>query len=184
MKLPILVLAVALLTGCSGDKSGPIDSNPLPSAQIIVAGYQHINWAWGYSHGARYLDRDGNVLEVIYAAKDSLWTISGKDMLTIPEMNRLLSGHAVLGFAVPRDSVLSAVRLTRYSAQGPYSDTTMLGADMGEGEWFGYTFDTTTSTYHRVILKVSGDWSWENNAPTAAKLVSIIELFRTDPPIR
>jgi hypothetical protein len=184
MKSLILILTVALLAGCSGDNNGPVDNNTIPSAQTIIAGYQHINWAWGYSHGARYLDRDGNVLSVTYAAKDSLWLLTGKDILTIPEMNKLVTGASILDTTIPRDTVLSAARLTKYAAQGPYSDTTMLGADMGEGEWFGYTFDTTTSSYHRVILKVSGDWSWDNTAPTAAKLVSIIEQFRTDPPTK
>ncbi|MFZ1683243.1 MAG: hypothetical protein WAU88_03840 [Candidatus Zixiibacteriota bacterium] len=176
MKTLILVLALAFLVACNG--TGPTDDNSIPNSQSIIAGWQYVNWAWGYNHGARYIDRDGNQLAVSYQLADSLWQLAAQEDLTIAQMNLLLSKAQHVSVTIPKDSVRAAAKLARLSASGPYSDTSMVGADMGANEWFGFVFNEDTKMYHRIMLKVDGDWKFENQSASAAKLVAIIENYR------
>ena len=172
LTLSTLLLIAALLSGC-GDT--PVEPGQLPKAQLIVAGEQYINWAWGYHHNAKFIDRFGHVMVTTYQLADSIWLLADQNVLTDSEMHRLVAGAVEVPVTVSQDSVGWMYRLTLSSQSGPYSDTTWMGADQGATTWFGFWYEPSSATYHRVNLLVEGDIRYQNLSPSAGSLVNVLK---------
>ena len=72
---------------------------------------------------------------------------------------------------VDPDSIYYYYTLIDEAAEGPYSDTVNVGADGGAYSLQCYIYSSKSDSYEKIVLRLTGDWTFENLSP-AAKTIS------------
>ncbi len=170
MKYALILLGVVVMAGCSEPPTGPVG----PIQQTIIGGEVYVNWAWGYHHFARYIDREGHIDSVTYAEADSMWRLGSNGVYTQEEIDSLLAKALPETRQVTEDTLRRMLSYVHRASEGPYSDTVNMGADQGGWKSFAFLYDSTTHKYTRVDLKAFGDWRYENMSESAHRLDTLI----------
>jgi hypothetical protein len=170
MKCALVMIVAVGLAGCSEPPPGPVEQ----IQQTIIGGEMYINWAWGYHHFARYIDREGGIDSVTYAEADSMWRLGSEGVYTQDEIDSLLAKALPESRHVPDDTLWRMLSYVSSASAGPYSDTVNMGADQGVWKSFAFLYDSTTHTYRRIDLKATGDWRYENLSHSAHRLDTLI----------
>ncbi len=147
--------------------------------QKIFCEKSYTNFAWGYQHGGMYVDPRGNLYSYASAAGDKPWS-SETDLPTEQELERKYSrGRKLIRKIDPRE-LREKFRLVEPAKKGQFSKRVQQGADRGESVSRCYLFDAATGRYKEVELKVEGDWSYENLAPSGRELARWLESLKAE----
>lgn len=168
MKSVVYVLLILCLTLCDCAHAAP-DSTAEPR---IFCDTSHINSAWGYQQRGVYVDPEGNVYSY---GGDKVWSPKQPESPTEQELEEQYSqGRKPIG-KVDAQELHEKYRLVEPASRGQLSKPIQHGADQGESVSRCYMFDAAAGRYREVELKVTGDVSYENLAPSARELTKWLE---------
>ncbi len=164
------LVMIFTLTGCSLFQ-------PEEIGQEILFEYNRTNWAWGYTNYGAYMDRRGDVYSYRYGdVADEPWKPKKSGEYSERELLDKYAHNKTYLWTVNADTLLSMYNLIDEAAQGPYSDTTSGGADMGGWSINAYQYETKSSTYIRIRLQLIGDWRYKNESRAADMLIPWLAL--------
>ena len=81
---------------------------------------------------------------------------------------------------INQDTVMKYFAMIDAAALGSYSDTSVVGADMGEFSYIAYKYNPVTKKYQQIVLREDGDWSFYNQSPSAMKIAAWLNSYRQD----
>ncbi len=133
---------------------------------LFEAGYA--NYAWSPTHSGFLIDSIGNVYCYNLPSKwkdvDSLNQISEQDMDTnLGQTNGIC-------MSINKEELKSKLILLSKAASATTTKPKNEMADAGGAYYLGYTFNTQTKTYNKILLKQTGDWVINNNSKAAEDL--------------
>ena len=99
--------------------------------QEFLFEFSYANWAWGYQHFGKYIDRDGQVHSYRYGSTDEPWEPEDWAHPTREELREKYSHSPYLGQVIDADTLYAKYLLIDEAAAGTYSDTLKQGADGG-----------------------------------------------------
>jgi hypothetical protein len=175
--LVILCLGVSFCTSGAADSQTDESQRSLPepsNTPKIFCERSYTNFAWGYQHRGVYVDPQGNVYSYAYAAGDKPWS-PRTDSPAEQELEEKYSHGRKFVKKIAPQELVNKYRLVELASTGQYSKRVQQGADRGAYVSRCYVFDTATDRYKEVELKVEGDWSYENLAPSAKQLTTWLE---------
>jgi len=175
VKRLFLPIVLVCSFGCSSDDS-PTAAD-IADDQILVAGREYINWAWGYNHRAKYVDVHGNAYGIAYALNDSIWTLDSSGYYSKEDIDLLIRDAQKQPVNVPKDDVDLMCLLIPIADKGAYSDTTFTGADMGSTITFAFHYESVSDSYKKIILRVEGDFSYHNTSESAKQIDDLISRW-------
>lgn len=153
----------------------PIEPERDKIEQEILFEFQYINHAWGYQRIGSYIDGEGIVTSYQYTPSDTHWAPADFNHPTEEELLDKYSHSPLHLNVIDPDTLYAKYKLIEEAAVGTYSDTLSLGADMGGYAYICYVYHSDTDRYDAVVLKLWGDWSYENLPPAASVLVQWLE---------
>ncbi|UCH63285.1 MAG: hypothetical protein JSU77_02190 [Fidelibacterota bacterium] len=143
--------------------------------QEVLFEFQYINHAWGYQHSGSYIDGEGKVTSYQYTASDTHWAPADLNHPTEEELQDKYSHSPQEVKVIDPDTLIAKYGLIEEAAAGTYSDSLSLGADMGAYAYICYVYQPDTDRYDAVVLRLWGDWCYENLSPAAGKLAQWLE---------
>lgn len=142
-----------------------------PEQPVAVFSKTYVNWAWGYTHNGWHVSNLGFVDSFAYAKSDSMWLLSDDSLITLSEMQRIISSYQSSLQSVKQSILDSMIALIPQAAAGPWAKKS-IGADMGAHIYSAYYYDTTAQGYREVVLYQNGDWNIVNESDAAKKLTT------------
>lgn len=181
MKIALFGLALlgsAAMIACDESPTGSATSSP-----AIVASYEYINFAWGYRHGATYIDSRGAIWDVTYSVDDSICVLLDTTRHYTPEVFAvMLEGADLVGTILNRDTLRTLKVSAGEVAKGTWDGCYWSGSDFGTAVTSLY-YKVGGNYADRVKLKQWGDQTCSNDHPKAAALSDIVEGYALTCPI-
>lgn len=150
------------------------------NTQKVYCEQSYINFAWGYQHKGIYIDAEGNLYSFSYRRSDKPWSPKQADAPTAEELEDKYSHGRKLIRKIEPQELQAKLKLLAAARNGQLSKRKQSGADMGSNVCRFYVFDEASSRYKEITLRVQGDWSYENLAPSAKLLADWLESLRTN----
>ncbi len=173
----ILLLLGAFLDG-SGNavvSTANQTTSPTLNTNKVYCERSSTNFAWGYQHNGIYVDAEGNLYSYSYQPKDRPWSPKQGDAPTAEELaDKYNHGKKLIRKIEPQEWQ-AKLKLLASASQGKLSKRKQSGADMGSNVCRCYVFDEMSNRFNEVALRVQGDWSYENLAPSAKALADWLE---------
>lgn len=166
----IFLLLILLSPGISTPRR-----QPTPTPQKVYCERSYTNFAWGYQHKGIYLDPQGNLYSYSYQPKDKPWSPKQDDAPTATELEDKYSHGRKLIRKLDSQEWQAKIRLLTAASNGQMSKRKQSGADMGSNVCRCYVVDAAGQKFKQVELRVQGDWSYENLAPSAKMLADWLE---------
>lgn len=148
-----------------------------PPKQTLLGGVEYVNWAWGYSHYARYIDGKGNIYKVNHDLKDSIWMVGVDGTFSEEEIQRLFKKAIKFSRKVPKDTLKMINKLIKPASEGKYSERVHTADDAGGTASFAFLYDSVSKSYKKFELRVEGDLTYENTSQSAQQLHEIFRRF-------
>ncbi|HEX4948500.1 MAG TPA: hypothetical protein VFZ34_17635 [Blastocatellia bacterium] len=148
---------------------------PAPTPQKAYCERSFTNFAWGYQHKGIYIDPEGNLYSYSYQPKDKPWSPKQDDAPTAAELEDKYSHGRKLLRKLEPEEWQAKRKLLAAASKGEMSKRKQSGADMGSQVCRCYVADATGQQYKQIELRVQGDWSYENLAPSAKMLADWLE---------
>ena len=177
--LSLLLLFMSLIFDYCGSTvvNTPANHNSQPTPKIYCE-RSYTNFAWGYQHNGIYVDAEGNLYNYSYQRSDKPWSPKQSEVPTAQELEDKYSHGKKLIRKIEPQELQAKFNLLAAARQGQLSKRKQSGADMGSNVCRCYVFDEANSRYKEVELRVQGDWSYENLAPSAKELADWLEALR------
>ena len=154
------------------------NSSPTLNTNKVYCERSYTNFAWGYQHHGIYVDAEGNLYSYSYQPKEKPWAPKQGDAPTAEELaDKYDHGKKLIRKIEPQEWQAS-FKLLAAASQGKLSKRKQSGADMGSNVCRCYVFDEATNRYKDIPLRVQGDWSYENLAPSAKTLVDWLDSLQ------
>ncbi len=171
----LLILCFAFCNCAYANLDGSTQSSTQQTAQRIFCERSYTNFAWGFQHRGIYVDSEGDVFRYEYQRDDRVWSPKQPDSPTEQELeDKYNHGRKAIGKVGPQE-LHEKYRLVEPASRGRLSKHVQRGADQGESVSRCYLLDAAAGRYKEVELKVAGDWSYENPAPSAKELTKWLE---------
>jgi hypothetical protein len=151
------------------------------NTQKVYCERSYTNFAWGYQHNGIYIDPQGNLYSYKYHRTDKPWSPKQAESPTEPELEDKYSHGRQLIRTIEPQEWQAKRKLLVAASNGQMSARKQRGADMGANVCRCYVFDEASSHYKEVELRVRGDWSYENLAPSAKELADWLESLQPNP---
>ncbi|MFN7929799.1 MAG: hypothetical protein U0Y68_18010 [Blastocatellia bacterium] len=148
------------------------------NTQKIYCEQSYTNFAWGYQHHGIYVDSEGNLYSYSYQPKDKPWSPKQDAAPTAAELEEKYSHGRQFIRKLDAQEWEAKRKLFAAAHDGKLSDRKQSGADMGANICRCYVSDEAGQQYKEVTLRVQGDWSYENLAPSAKTLADWLESLR------
>lgn len=145
------------------------------NTQKIYCERSSTNFAWGYQHHGVYVDPEGNLYSYTYQRSDKPWSPKQDDAPTAQELEDKYSHGKKLIRKIEPQEWQAKLKLLVAASNGQMSKRKQSGADMGSNVCRCYVPDATNQRYKPIELRVQGDWSYENLAPSAKALADWLE---------
>ena len=157
------------------------NTSPTLNTQKAYCERSYTNFAWGYQHNGIYVDAEGNLYSYSYQRSDKPWSPKQGDTPTAEELEDKYSHGRKLIRKIEPQELQAKLKLLAAARNGQLSKRKQSGADMGSNVCRCYVFDETANRYKDVFLRVQGDWSYENLAPSAKTLADWLESLQAKP---
>lgn len=157
-------------------------SRPEPSAPQIFCERSFTNFAWGYVHQGIYVDHAGQLYSYEYQRGDRPWSPKQDDAPTRQELEEKYNHGRKLIRQLDAQEVQEKFSLVVPASKGQLSKRVQRGADQGATVCRCYLPAANADHYRVVELRVTGDWSYENLAPEAKRLIRWLESLRPSVP--
>jgi len=167
----VAVLAVTLIACDDGPVGGGVGK------PALIAGYEYINWAWGFHQEYGLIDERGSVWQLFPSVDDSLWVLDTLSAYTEDDFAKLLSGADSLAIRLPGHEVRAIQRLAGPVSADSITDCEWTASDAGILQTFLFVRNSRQVTFRRALLYQLGDQSCHNVHPSAALLDSIIMKY-------
>lgn len=135
----------------------------------------YTNFAWGYQHHGIYVDPQGNLYSYSYQPKDKPWSPKQEAAPTAAELEEKYSHGRKLVRQLAPQEWQDKRKLVAAASKGKLSERKQSGADMGSNVCRCYMAEG--AGFKQVELRVQGDWSYENLAPSAKVLATWLEAL-------
>jgi hypothetical protein len=155
---------------------------PQVSEQRIYCEISYTNFAWGYQHRGLYVDPQGQLYSYQYKRGDKPWSPRSADSATEQELEEKYSHGRTLIRKIDLQELQEKYKLVEPASKGKMSKRLQRGADQGSSVTRCYLFEAAGERYKEVELKVAGDWSYENLAPSAKKLAMWLASLQASVP--
>jgi hypothetical protein len=133
---------------------------------------EYINFAWGFAYNGIMVDQDGDIYSYD-PAKDTISVLYHTDGYYTEQELQSKHQHAKTYLRrVAEDSLKWNHDLVNKVAINDFSDTTRVGADMGNLEYSVYIYRPLISKYQKIIFRVEGDFTFYNKSENAIALVT------------
>jgi hypothetical protein len=139
----------------------------------------YTNFAWGYQHNGIYVDAEGNLYSYNYQRSDKPWSPKQAEAPTTQELEDKYSHSRKLLRKIEPQEWQAKLKLLAEASNGKMSERKQRGADMGANVCRCYVLDEANNRYKEVELRVQGDWSYENLAPSAKELAAWLKSLQT-----
>lgn len=137
----------------------------------------YTNFAWGYQHNGIYVDAEGNLYSYSYQRTDKPWDPKQAEAPTAQELEDKYNHNRKLIRKIEPQEWQAKLKLLAEASKGHLSKRKQSGADMGSNVCQCYVLDEANNRYKQVELRVQGDWSYENLAPSAKALANWLEAL-------
>lgn len=176
----LFILAGAFFNYChhSAESTPRHNEMPVQGAQKVYCERSYTNFAWGYQHNGIYLDPEGNLYSYSYQRSDKPWSPKEEAAPTEPELEDKYNHGKKFIRKIEAQEWQAKLNLLTEASKGQMSKRKQSGADMGANVCRCYVLDATKKQYKQVELRVQGDWSYENLAPSAKELADWLESLR------
>jgi hypothetical protein len=161
------VICTFLLLSCKD--SGVNNQNQ--SNDKIIYEVEYVNYSWGFNYHGTMIDQDGSIYSY-NPAKDTISVLYHAEYYTEQELQSKYQHAKTYINKIAEDSLNWSHNLATEVTNNDFSDTSRLGADMGELEYSIYIYRPQMSRYQKIILKVEGDWTFYNKSQYAISLVT------------
>ncbi len=175
----ILILASVFFDYCGSAANTPSNAPPLNTNKVYCE-QSYTNFAWGYQHHGIYVDTEGNLYSYSYQPKDKPWSPKQDNAPTAQELEDKYSHGKKLIRKIEPQEFQAKLKLLASASQGQMSKRKQSGADMGSNVCRCYVSDAAGQSYKQIELRVQGDWSYENLAPSAKALADWLESLRAN----
>ena len=165
----IAVSSAAMLACDDGPVGGGGTGKP-----ALVAGYEYINWAWGFQQEYVLIDERGTVWQSFPSEDDSLFSLDTLSSYSLADFDKLLANADSLAIRVSLHELRRIQQLAGSVGADSITDCIPTGNDMGSSETFLFVPNRPTANYRRVLLNQVGDFSCYNVHPATHQLDSII----------
>lgn len=173
--ISIFGLACLLLNGCNKESS--IDKTSILSQKLFFQ-YEYINYAWGFQHQGWFIDSTGKVYSYNLPESDTWNSGDENGVISASDLNENLSKAHSTGYTINTRELASKIDLINKAKLGEISEPVQVGADAGAMIYSCYTYDSSTKSYKRVILKKLGDYRVDNNSKSAYYLYKWMESVK------
>ena len=181
LSMILLLLGVFFDSGGNAVVNTPNqNTSPTLNTQKVYCERSYTNFAWGYQHHGIYVDAEGNLYSYSYQPKDKPWSPKQSDAPTAEELADKYSHGKKLVRKIESQEWQAKLKLVAAASQGKLSKRKQSGADMGSNVCRCYVFDEANSRFKEVELRVQGDWSYENLAPSAKALADWLEALHAN----
>ena len=144
------------------------------SKQKFLFEVDYVNFAWGFTYHGTYIDELGYVYKNdLKDTKDTFLIES--DYFTSEYLERKYRHNKQFIKKILLSELNEKAKLIEKASKGNYSDTVSKGEDMGSIEYKGYLYDTHNKKYRPVVLRVEGDYYYENLSIEAKILADWLE---------
>lgn len=171
----MLLLALGLLSCGTVDsdtaqnQAKPAEWVP-PVEQEILFEVSYVNFAWGYTLGGFYVDRDGDIYEFHRGYDDERWQRDDPDRLTAQDLHRKYAiGRELVG-TIDSATLDWMTNLIPGAQEGELTERISVCRDFGGRSWVAYMLNESTGDYERVLLYAAGDWARRNRSGDAEAL--------------
>jgi hypothetical protein len=150
--LPVIIILL-ILSSCQKDYF-------VNREQKVLFQMSYVNFAWGAVNSGFFIDTDGNVLRYY---NPSSWNPVNKGMaLSREEISENLSYCFSTGIRISTDELRTYVDYIDNLASSKVSAPVQTGADMGSRIIFCFKYIPETGSSLPVVVKCTGDFSYEN----------------------
>jgi hypothetical protein len=169
-KLTIALMALLALS-CKDLGVAPADQ---PLGQVIFE-TEYVNWAWGYAYQGTVVFEDGSLYSY-NPGQDSVAVLyHANDRYAASELNSKYAHRKLFIRTISSDTLLLMRQLVSGVNLSSFSDTTRVGADMGAIAYSVYRYNSDSAQYHKLVLRVDGDWTFYNRSAAAVALASLMQ---------
>ena len=166
MKQMIPVLFALLLISCK-DLGEPGQEH----AKILFEN-EYINYAWGFNYQGVAVDQEGRLYSY-NPAKDSIPELYHADgYYSEQELTEKYQHFKTYLKQINDDTLTWSHGLASAVPANAYSDTTVVGADMGAFIYSVYIYRPQVGKYQKLVLKLEGDFTFYNKSESAKALAA------------
>ncbi len=179
--LSMILILLSVFFNCSSKamiNTSNQNTSPALNTQKVYCERSYTNFAWGYQNNGIYVDAEGNLYSYSYQRSDKPWSPKQGEAPTAEELEDKYSHGKKLIRKIEPQEWQAKLKLLASASQGKLSKRKQSGADMGSNVCRCYMFDEAKSRFKEVELRVQGDWSYENLAPSAKDLADWLEALR------
>jgi hypothetical protein len=171
-----IIFSLLSLEACKDNGVTPI---PQPTYRFVFE-IEYINYAWGYAHNGIYIDSTGTLHRYSYEGSSDIWHADSTGFYTREQLLSKYKHQDTVIMTINQDTVMKYFAMIDAAALGSYSDTSVVGADMGEFSYIAYKYNPVTKKYQQIVLREDGDWSFYNQSPSAMKIAAWLNSYRQD----
>ena len=170
-----LALVYFSLTGCAKESS--IDKTNILSQKIFFQ-YEYVNYAWGFQHQGWFIDSTGNVYSYNLPENDAWKRGDENGVISASDLNENMSKANLTGYRINTGELASKVDLINKAKLGEITEPVWAAADAGAMIYSCYTYDSSTKSYKKILLKQLGDYRADNKSKSADYLYRWMESVK------
>jgi len=179
MRLILPTLLIAFFGGIVACDDSPTDGDG-SGTPALIAGYEYINWAWGFQQEYVLINDRGSVYQSFPSINDSLYLLDSLTAFTQADFDKLLAKADSLTERLTAAELRLVKQYAVYVAADSVTECVHTGNDLGGAQTFLFVHQPN-GTFHRELLRRTGDWTCYNLHPSVPLLDSIILQYHLHP---
>lgn len=179
--IPLLIVLLALLSGCTDEDVDRTNSTNVSKQQIYFE-VAHTNSSWGKSQRTGFIvDNSGGVRS--YQNPIS-WNDASNELsvMSLSQIKENINNTTATSIKVTSTELSAYVGKIAEITTSDFTKEVAVGNDMGETNFFAYHYDATNDTYHPILLSKKGDFEKHNTNKNAQEIVIWLEKIKAELP--
>jgi hypothetical protein len=183
MKSSLVLLSLVIAASIGACCHIPVEPNdgggdPKPAGRTVLFDRIYRNQAWVYAYSGFYVDDAGRLYTFAWRNGLAKPDDSSRSELSAAELAALHQFEPVYVRTIGADTIARMRQLIAQAAEGPWSDTVMVAADMGGALYSAYRYDQASDRYHATGLRLDGDLRFSNRSDAGRTLSDWLETLQ------
>lgn len=149
--------------------------------QRILFEIHYINYAWGFQDQGLIIDSLGNIRVFNLSTKSVKWNFPDQQgYISRVDMDNNVNLCDSIVKKLNKDSLSFYVSKIWKASKGKISEPKYVMFDAGITNYSAYIFDEKTNRYKKVLIKIWGDTSVDNDAPEAEEIYQWLKRIQLE----
>ena len=162
-KITAIIILATIFTSCEEQFNSLAEID-----QPVLFKVEYMNFAWGYDHEGYIIDKTGSVRSF---DRDDEWNFPDDNgYISISELTENVDQLPEVSQTVDSDLLLKYFNKMHRVDPEALTDRENVSVDAGSTRYSGFILESKQDTCREVVLKVVGDWSYENTSREAKQI--------------